>query len=64
MQHELFRHIEIEMFVTRSRLTEAVAFVVWLLRHSGGEAVEAPASVRERLQSARKWDELPPLRRR
>jgi len=49
MQHELFRHIEIEVFVTRSRLPETIAFVVWLLRHAGGETVNPPDRVRERL---------------
>src|SRR5262249_41023955 len=49
MQHELFRHIEIEVFVTRSRLAEAIALAVWLLRHAGGEAVDPPDRVRERL---------------
>ena len=42
MQHELFRHIEIEVFVTRSRLAEAIEFVVWLLRRAGGEAIDPP----------------------
>jgi L-gulono-1,4-lactone dehydrogenase len=64
MQHELFRHIEIEIFVPRSRLMEAMEFVVWLLRHAGGEPVETPTSVRERLQSVGKWDELAALRER
>jgi len=62
MQHELFRHIEIEIFVARSRLAEAMGFVIWLLRHAGGEMVEAPTSVREQLQSIGKWDELASLR--
>ena len=53
MQHELFRHIEIEIFVTRSRLGDAIEYVVWLLRHLGGETLEAPESVRERLANLR-----------
>src|SRR5262245_16900562 len=57
MQHELFRHIEIEVFVTRSRLAEAIAFVVWLLRHAGGETVNPPDRVRERL-STEEWNRL------
>jgi FAD/FMN-containing dehydrogenase len=61
MQHELFRHIEIEIFVTRSRLAAAVPFVIWLLRHLGGEAVEPPPTVRERLGPER-WAKLEALR--
>lgn len=60
MNHELFRHIEIEVFVTRSRLAAAVAYVVWLLRHLGGEIVEPPPSVRARL--AGDWEALERLR--
>ena len=61
MEHELFRHIEIEVFVTRSRLADAVPFVVWLLRHLGGEVVEPPAGVRDRLGPER-WAKLEALR--
>jgi L-gulono-1,4-lactone dehydrogenase len=55
MQHELFRHIEIEVFVTRSRLADAIAYVVWLLRHLAGETLDPPNSVRQRLQSSEHW---------
>jgi FAD/FMN-containing dehydrogenase len=61
MQHELFRHIEIEVFVTRSRLSEAMAYVVWLLRRAGGETLDPPAGVRGRLSSDQ-WAELERLR--
>src|SRR5262249_30533741 len=63
MQHELFRHIEIEVFVARSRLGEAIAFVVWLLRHAGGETVDPPDRGRERL-SAEEWKRLDALKGR
>src|SRR5262249_52506564 len=33
MEHELFRHIEIEMFVSRSRLHDAIQFVQELLNY-------------------------------
>lgn len=36
MEHELFQHIEIEVFVTRSKLVGAVDVVVQLLQHFGG----------------------------
>ena len=37
MNHELFRHIEIEMFVARSQLEPATRFVVDVLRAFGGQ---------------------------
>lgn len=51
MEHELFRHIEIEVFVTRSRLREALSFVEQLLRHAGGQADAITAESRDRLAS-------------
>jgi FAD/FMN-containing dehydrogenase len=38
MRHHLFRHIETEMFVTRSRLPEMIEFTNWLLAFAAGEA--------------------------
>jgi FAD/FMN-containing dehydrogenase len=61
MQHELFRHIEIEVFVTRSRLEAAVPFVIWLLRHLAGEVVEPPPTTRDGLGPER-WTSLEALR--
>jgi len=61
MQHELFRHIEIEVFVRRSRLAEAMAYVVWLLRHAGGETADPPADVAGRLQSFGHWSAVEAL---
>lgn len=37
MEHELFQHIEIEVFVTKSKLVGAVDVVVQLLNHFGGD---------------------------
>jgi L-gulono-1,4-lactone dehydrogenase len=61
MQHELFRHIEIEVFVTRSRLSSAVSYVVWLLRQLGGETVDPPDSIRDRVRSSVHWQEIQSL---
>ena len=36
MEHELFRHIEIELFVQRSKLQEATEFLTRVLEHSAG----------------------------
>lgn len=38
MGHHLFRHIETEMFVTRSRLPEMIDFTNWFLAFAAGEA--------------------------
>jgi L-gulono-1,4-lactone dehydrogenase len=38
MEHEMFRHIECELFVRSSRLTEAVDFSVLLLKYFDGDA--------------------------
>jgi FAD/FMN-containing dehydrogenase len=62
MQHELFRHIEIEVFVTRSRLTAAIEFVVWLVRQTRGETIDPPNAVRERLQGSELWERCESLK--
>lgn len=49
MEHQLFRHIEIEMFVTRSQLPAAVRLAGDLIRIFGGEAEGA---------SLQTWEEL------
>jgi len=51
MQHQLFRHIEIEIFVPRSRLAEAAEFVGRFLSHAGGE----PSEESERLRRELTW---------
>jgi FAD/FMN-containing dehydrogenase len=40
MEHELLRHIEIEIFVKRARLSDTIAFVTELLKHFDGDARE------------------------
>ncbi len=37
MEHELFRHLEIELFVTRADLAEAIEFTRAVTMHFGGE---------------------------
>ena len=46
MEHELFRHIEIEMFVTRSKLHESIAFIIDTVSVFGGR--EAPSGNKQR----------------
>ena len=48
MQHELFRHIEIELFVTRSRLPEAIDFVIDAVAVFGGQRAPSGNTNRER----------------
>jgi hypothetical protein len=62
MQHELFRHIEIEVFVRRSLLAEAMAYAAWLLRYAAGETLDPSAAVRERLRSSGHWGAVEALR--
>lgn len=61
MEHELFRHIEIEAFVRRRDLTEALAFTEQLLRHADGEPEAIDAPTRERLAAAGTWDDVAAL---
>jgi FAD/FMN-containing dehydrogenase len=42
MEHELFRHLEIEIFVHRSRLAAATDYLQQVLQYFGGEAVPLP----------------------
>lgn len=49
MAHELFRHVEIEMFVTRSQLGEMLTFVKELLRYFDGDGEAFSPAAREQL---------------
>jgi hypothetical protein len=46
MRHELFRHVEIEMFVTESRLQSAVDLIVQLLKYFDGNRTALSAQAR------------------
>lgn len=47
IRHELFRHIEIELFVVRSKLSKALQFVTWFLKRMGGETATPPSDAAE-----------------
>ena len=49
MEHELFRHIEMELFVRRTRLPQALDYLANVLRSLGGDAAEFPEATREQL---------------
>ncbi|HVJ67612.1 MAG TPA: D-arabinono-1,4-lactone oxidase, partial [Caulifigura sp.] len=48
MQHDLFRHIEIELFVTRSRLHDCLTLTRELLSYLSGASPDIPAAIRNR----------------
>jgi len=52
MEHELFRHIEIELFVQRSKLQEATEFLIGVLKHSAGSTKTAS------VEDDPRWDQL------
>jgi len=49
MRHELFQHVEIEMFVSQSLLQPAVDLIVQLLKHFDGDRKALSSSVRTAL---------------
>ena len=62
MKHELFRHIEIEMFVKQTQLPAAIDYVTWLLQHCGGAKSTPPNDIEARLRAAEVWPEVEKLR--
>src|SRR5262245_43024580 len=42
MEHELFRHVEMELFVRRSQLAAATDYLQQVLRYVGGESLPVP----------------------
>jgi L-gulono-1,4-lactone dehydrogenase len=61
MEHELFQHIECEMFVCRSRLAEAVDLLVRLLKHFGGDREALDVTTRDSLQQIGMLEEIETL---
>jgi hypothetical protein len=58
MRHELFRHIEIEVFVVERQLAPALDFVREVLRAFGGEPGAVETATRERLSTNGLLDSL------
>ena len=50
MEHELFRHVEIEVFVTRPKLTDAITFVKELVCYFDGDGDAFSSATRGRLE--------------
>jgi len=61
MHHDLFRHIEIELFVRRAQLAAALGYVRELLQWCDGDDA-ALSAYREQLQSLGLADDLPSLK--
>lgn len=62
MRHDLFRHLEMEVFVTRERLREALAFVGEVLRVADDGCHEPSVAARSRIDSLRAGAALDALR--
>lgn len=58
MKHELFRHLEIELFVTRSKVSEAASFVADILQFADDANHKLSISTYEKLQKADLLDSL------
>jgi hypothetical protein len=58
MEHELFRHIEIEVFVEREQLAPAAEFLIDCIQVFGGQSEEIPGPTAERLQRIGRLNEL------
>ncbi len=61
MGHELFRHIETELFVTRADLPAALSFVKTCLQHAAGETVALDEGTMRQITAAglrSEWDAL------
>jgi len=51
MEHELFCHVEIEVFVKRAFIHDAMKFVIALLQHFDGDHTALDSTTREELKS-------------
>lgn len=58
MEHELFQHIECEMFVVRSGLKESVEIIVQLLKHFDGEREALAESTRDALRRLKLMEDV------
>ena len=58
MKHELFRHIELEAFVVRSRVLEAASFVKDILQYADDSNHQLTDSTNELIQKAKMSDSL------
>ncbi len=64
MEHELFRHLELEAFVIRSHVVEAARCVEEILKVADDANESLSSATREKLQTAGLFDELEAIRGR
>jgi len=64
MKHELFRHLEIELFVTRSKVSEAASLVADILQFADDANYKLSSSTHEKLQEAQLLDSLESIKGR
>ena len=64
MKHELFRHLELEAFVVRSRVLEAASFVKDILQYADNSNHQLSELTIERLQKAQLLDSLSAIKGR
>ncbi|HIL20537.1 MAG TPA: FAD-binding protein [Candidatus Thioglobus sp.] len=62
MEHELFRHLEIELFVTRPKVSEAASFVADILKFADNANHKLSISTHEKLQKTELLDSLESIR--
>jgi len=58
MEHELFRHIEIELFVPRQHLGPALDFLKSTQQYLDGHPTAIDGSLQERIQALGMWDQF------
>lgn len=58
MEHELFRHLELEAFVPAGQIVPAARFVELVLKQAAGESVSVPAEVEQQLRDAELWNDF------
>lgn len=64
MKHELFRHLELELFVPNDCVKEAAAYLTSVLKHADGGEVTLPEATRATLQQAHLLDSFDALKGR
>ena len=62
MRHDLFRHLEMEVFVPRRKLRPALDFVTEALRAADAAGYEVSTSVRDRIQNLGMYDSFKRIR--
>ncbi len=62
MRHDLFRHLEMEAFVPRDRLREALAFVVEVLRAADDADHVPSADARASIEAVGEWEAFAEIR--